>query len=125
MDARGASAVLMPAPPASALSGSPASDWILDPVLVDCAFQLQVIWARLHWDMTLLPGALGSAVLLSTDPFPAGGVRLELRIRPESVPPLCNVDHYFSTLDGRLLAAITVAQGVGSKALNRLGSASR
>jgi hypothetical protein len=52
-------------------------------------------------------------------------VRLELRIRPESVPPLCNVDHYFSTLDGRLLAAITVAQGVGSKALNRLGSASR
>jgi hypothetical protein len=120
MDERGASAVLVPASPASALSGSPSSDWILDPVLVDCALQLQVIWARLHWDVTLLPGAIGSAVRLSTDPFPAEGVRLELRIRPESVPPLCNVDHFFLAADGTLLAAMTNVQGVGSKALNRL-----
>jgi hypothetical protein len=111
---------LLPSPPAGALNGSPTSDWILDPVLVDCALQLQVIWARLHWDVTLLPGAIGSAVRLSTEPFPAEGVRLELRIRPESVPPLCNVDHFFFAADGTLLAAMAKVQGVGSKALNRL-----
>ena len=43
-----------------------------------------------------------------------------MRIRPESVAPLCHADHYFYGPDGRLLGVITNVQGVGSKALNRL-----
>jgi hypothetical protein len=114
---------VLPTTPASCLRGAPTADWLLDPVLVDCAFQLQVIWARLQWDVTLLPGAIDSVVRVASAARAADGVRHELRIRPESSPPLCHADHYFYAPDGRLLAAMINAQGVGSKALNRLAGA--
>ncbi len=121
MDERGARAFLLPSTPASCLSGAPASDWLFDPVLVDCAFQMQVLWARLHWDVTLLPGAVGEIVRMASGGFASEGIRHELRVRPESASPLCHCDHYFYALDGRLLGAMTNVQGIGSKALNRLG----
>jgi hypothetical protein len=119
MDERGASSVVLPSSPSSCVRGA-EGDWLLDPVLVDCALQLQVIWARVHWDVTLLPGAIGSFVRVANDAGAGDGIRHELRIRPESSPPLCHCDHYFYAQDGRLLAAMTDVQGVGSKALNRL-----
>ena len=62
---------------------------------------------------------------IANDVHEQGGVRHELRIRPESTPPLCHCDHYFFAPDGRLLAAMTDVQGVGSKALNRLAGVGR
>jgi hypothetical protein len=121
MDERGASAVILPSTPGGCLRGSSGATWLLDPVMVDCAFQLQVVWARQQWGMTLLPGSIDSVVRSAVDTSEAvEGIRLELRIRPGSTPPLCSADHYFYAPDGRLLAALTNAQGVGSKALNRL-----
>ena len=121
MDERGASAVVLPSTPAGCLRGSPGGRWLLDPVMIDCAFQLQVVWARLQWGVTLLPGSIDSVVRSVVDTSQATeGVRLELRIRPGSKPPLCHADHFFYAPDGRLLAVLTNAQGVGSKALNRL-----
>jgi len=118
MDSRGATALLLPSDPRSCINGAEGA-WLLDPVLVDCALQMQVIWARLNWDSTLLPAMIGGFVSSAT-PAPDEPVRHELRIRPESVAPLCHCDHYFYGADGRLLAAMTNVQGIGSKALNRL-----
>ena len=101
------------------------SEQALDPLLIDCAFQMQVLWARLHWDVTLLPGAVDSVVRVATGAHVADGIRHELRIRPESGSPLCHADHYFYGPDARLLGAMMNAQGVGSNALNRLGTVHR
>jgi hypothetical protein len=120
LDERGATALIVPSDPASWIRGA-SGEWLLDPALVDCAFQLQVIWARLQWGVTLLPGSIDRVARVAAAPGAASdGIRLELRVRPESKLPLCHADHYFFTPDGRLLVAMTNSQGVGSKALNRL-----
>ena len=52
-------------------------------------------------------------------------MRHELRIRPESSPPLCHADHWFYGSDGRLLALLEDVVGVGTQTLNRLAGARR
>ena len=64
------------------------------------------LWARLQWDVTLLPAEIG-ATCASTRRRPGEPVRHELRIRPESKPPLCHADHWFFGADGRPLATLT------------------
>ena len=32
--------------------------WLLDPVMLDSALQIQVLWARLQWEVTLLPAEI-------------------------------------------------------------------
>ena len=110
MDERGLSATVR--------SSAPGARWWLDPVTVDCALQLQVVWARLHWDVTLLPAEIGGARVFA--PLVGDAVRLELRVRPGSKPPLCHCDHVFLGPDDRVLATLTDVVGTGSKALNRL-----
>ncbi|GIJ25223.1 hypothetical protein Vqi01_03850 [Micromonospora qiuiae] len=122
MDRRGARAELRPSVPARCVRAPESARWVLDPVLVDAALQMQVLWARIHWDMTLLPTELGQ-LRRYADLAPAGGpapIRHELRIRSASRPPLCRADHYFHDGEGRLLAVITDMVGVGSRALHRL-----
>ncbi|HLG73705.1 MAG TPA: SDR family NAD(P)-dependent oxidoreductase, partial [Chloroflexota bacterium] len=97
--------------------------WLFDPVLMDAGFQLQVLWARQHWDVTLLPSSVGSYRRFGS--VPSGPIRHELRIRPESREPSCHADHYFYDSDGRLVLVMTDVEGTGSKALNRLASAGR
>lgn len=128
---QGARALLLPSSPAECLGGNPSGDWVVDPGLIDAALQLQVIWARLHWDVTLLAAGFeayyrfGSAHAGPLHGGEMSAIRYDLRIRPESRAPMCGADHYFWGPDGRLLAAIANAQGTGSRALNRLaGSAS-
>lgn len=133
----GARATLRHSSPRVCLSNNPLGDWLIDPVVIDSALQMQLLWARLHWDVTSLPTAsqgfrrigplrseprraASSAGLIEAD-----GIRHELRIRPESQAPLCHADHYFYGVDGRLLGVLTDVMGVGSTALNRLGGASR
>jgi hypothetical protein len=126
MDERGAVALLRPSAPAECLGGTDTSAWLLDPVLLDSALQVQVVWARLQWDVTLLPAEIGAHARapVSTGAELPGGelLRHELRIRPESRAPLCRADHWFYRSDGRLLATLTDVVGVGSRALNRLAA---
>jgi hypothetical protein len=129
MDERGARALLRTSTPDACLAGdAPHGPWLLDPVLLDSALQVQVLWARLHWDVTLLPAEIRAhdrAVGGSFADLPAGAlVRHELRVRPGSRAPLCHADHRFTGPDGRLLATLTDVVGVGTKALNRLAAAS-
>jgi acyl transferase domain-containing protein len=123
MDERGAVSLLRPSNPAQCLAVADASDWLLDPVLLDSALQVQVVWARLHWDVTLLPAEIATyrRALSGPRPVPSGGlVRHELLVRPDSEPPLCRTDHRFHLSDGRLLATLGGVVGVGTAALNRL-----
>jgi acyl transferase domain-containing protein len=126
MDERGAVSLLRPSTPAQCLAGADGADWLLDPVLLDCALQVQVVWARLHWDVTLLPAEIATYRRALSGPrtVPAGGlVRHELLVRTDSEPPLCRTDHRFHLSDGRLLATLGGVVGVGTAALNRLAGA--
>ncbi|HEX8857114.1 MAG TPA: SDR family NAD(P)-dependent oxidoreductase, partial [Thermoleophilaceae bacterium] len=124
MDERGARAVLRPSTPGGCMTQADGLEWLLDPILLDSALQMQVLWARLNWDVTLLPAEIrahGCAVpahMRSRDP-----VRHELRIRPGIQPPLCHADHWFYAADGTLLATLSDVVGVGTQALNRLAAA--
>jgi hypothetical protein len=122
LDERGAVARLQPSTPGSCLAGAVGVAWMIDPVLVDSALQVQVVWARMQWDATLLPAEIGSYDRVD-EPRVGELVRHELRIRPDSAPPLCNADHWFFGDDGRLLATLGGVVGVGTQALNRLSTA--
>jgi len=119
MDSRGATALLRPSQPQASVTGTDGQRWLLDPVLLDSALQVQVIWARLQWDATLLPAEIGGYDRFDA-PRDGELVAHEMRIRGESNPPMCHVDHWFYGSDGRLLATLTNVVGVGTKALNRL-----
>jgi NAD(P)-dependent dehydrogenase (short-subunit alcohol dehydrogenase family) len=121
MDERGARALLRPSAPGRCVAGADGLDWLLDPILLDCALQLQVVWARRHWDVTLLPSQIG-ACRHAAVPATRALVRHELRIRPGSRPPLCHADHWFYRSDGVLLATLADVVGVGTRALNRLAA---
>jgi acyl transferase domain-containing protein/NAD(P)H-dependent flavin oxidoreductase YrpB (nitropropane dioxygenase family)/short-subunit dehydrogenase len=122
MDERGASALLRPSQPGQCVAGADGRQWLLDPVLLDTALQIQVVWARMQWDVTLLPAEIGCCERIAA----AGEgelVRHELRIRPASTPPLCHADHWFFGANGRLLALLQDVVGVGTQTLNRLAGA--
>ncbi|MFO0891868.1 MAG: SDR family NAD(P)-dependent oxidoreductase [Isosphaeraceae bacterium] len=139
----GARAILRMSSPNDCLRDGEPRGWLLDPVLIDSAFQMQVLWARLHWDVTLLPAGVQSCRFLDRrreDPGagePAirsdrGRVRAireeltyELRIRPESEVPLCTADHYFFDSTGRQVGTLLRVEGTGSRKLNRLSSPQR
>ncbi|HTQ67172.1 MAG TPA: SDR family NAD(P)-dependent oxidoreductase [Solirubrobacteraceae bacterium] len=122
MDGRGASARLRASHAEACVTSAGGRPWLIDPVLLDSALQMQVVWARLQWGVTLLPAEIGEYVLLA--PVGEGEhVRHELRIRPDSKQPLCHADHWFYGSDGRPLALLRDVVGVGSQALNRLAGA--
>ncbi len=122
IDERGVTALLRPSQPGQCVAGADGLRWLLDPVLLDSALQVQVLWARLQWDVTLLPAQIGGYVRFG-EPTGGGPVRHELRIRPESKAPLCHADHWFYAADGRLLAVLEDVVGVGTQTLNRLAGA--
>jgi acyl transferase domain-containing protein/NAD(P)H-dependent flavin oxidoreductase YrpB (nitropropane dioxygenase family) len=138
MDERGARSRLARSIPPESVAGTEGLGWLLDPVMLDSALQVQVIWARLQWDVTLLPAQIGAwrAVAAAGAGARAGltatagangaapvPVRHELRIRPESGAPLCHADHWFYDSEGRLLATLEDVVGVGTQTLNRLAGA--
>jgi hypothetical protein len=124
MDARGARAVLRPSAPATVLAAAGAEGrWWADPVTIDGALQVQVIWARLNWGVTLLPAQIGRVHVLA--PLEGDEVHLDVRLRPGSRAPLCHMDHVLRAPDGRVLVVMEDVVGTGSKALNRLASAAR
>jgi hypothetical protein len=124
MDERGIATLLRPSQAGRCIAGASGLEWLLDPVLLDSALQAQVIWARLQWDVTLLPAEIGSYRRVRPVASAAGElVRHEVRVRSGSRPPMCHADHRFRAADGRLLATLDDVVGVGTQALNRLAAA--
>ena len=77
----GAQALLQPSRPQDCLRGGDPSDWLLDPVVVDSALQLQLVWSRLHWELTLLPLELAE-LTVTTSPTPRHGSDPPRHARP-------------------------------------------
>jgi acyl transferase domain-containing protein/NAD(P)H-dependent flavin oxidoreductase YrpB (nitropropane dioxygenase family)/NAD(P)-dependent dehydrogenase (short-subunit alcohol dehydrogenase family) len=94
-------------------------DWLIDPLLFDSGLQLFILWSRDQWDMTTLPSRFGSYRrfgLLSGE-----SAYCELTIRPETGRQTIHADIVFRGRNGEVLGILEDAEGVASKALNRLG----
>jgi hypothetical protein len=131
MEAAGARALLQPSRaqdclrPDRADTADGTGDWLLDPVVVDSALQLQLVWSRLHWGLTLLPLELAE-MTVTTSPAPRHGlVRHEMNVRADSVRPLCRADHLFRDESGAVLLTMHGMVGAGSAALNRIAGSDR
>ena len=109
-------ALLRLSTPAARLDGARGGSWLLDPVLLDSALQMQVLWARLNWDVTLLPAEIGGhRRYASASVAPEELVRHELRIWPESEPPICHADHRFQLADGGCWRRSRTSSGSGPR----------
>ena len=117
----GAEAVLRPSTPADLIDDADGGGWLFDPVIIDSALQLAMIWYRLYEDMTPLPSRL--ARLRRFAAWPACAVRCHMRARVAGAGHLLTADYAFTDDSGRLLAAMDGMELSGSRALNRLGGA--
>ena len=57
---RGSSPLCAPSSVQRCLADSPAGSWLVDPIVVDAAPQLAILWARANWDVTALPSRFGA-----------------------------------------------------------------
>jgi acyl transferase domain-containing protein/NAD(P)H-dependent flavin oxidoreductase YrpB (nitropropane dioxygenase family)/NAD(P)-dependent dehydrogenase (short-subunit alcohol dehydrogenase family) len=116
--ANGITGDLIPSMPEKCLVGGPQGPWILDPVVLDSALQLIIVWSRMHWDMTPLPTRLHSYRRFGS--LSGGKITCQMRIRPDPSGRIVHCYPAFFGHDGQLLGLIEDAEGVCSKALNRL-----
>ncbi|MEW6298391.1 MAG: SDR family NAD(P)-dependent oxidoreductase [Thermodesulfobacteriota bacterium] len=113
------SAIVRPSTPERCLGAGADGRWLIDPVVVDCGFQLAILWARAHNDMTPLPSVLGTYRRFGV---PSGApIRCHMHAEARAGGTLLLNQFFFSELDGRLLGVIENMEGTCSKALNRLG----
>ena len=112
------SAVLRPSDP-ERLIPSARGAWVIDPVLIDSAFQLAILWVRAHHDVTPLPSRLGAYRALG---LPTGApVQCHLRAQASMGGSILNTSVVFVEGDGRVLGVLEDMEFTCSKALNRLG----
>jgi hypothetical protein len=116
--ANGITGDLIPSMPEKCLVAAPQVPWILDPVVLDSALQLIIVWSRIHWDMTPLPSRLH--MYRRFGPLAGGKITCQVRIRPDAAAHIVHCDFTLAGSDGQLLGLIENAEGVCSKALNRL-----
>ena len=77
-----------------------------------------IVWTRMHWDMTPLPSRMQSYKRFGA----LSGQRINCQMRSKLIPPgtLCIVTSRSMETAGQLLGLVEDAEGVCSKALNRL-----
>lgn len=114
----GVIAQLAPSTPTRCLAHSPTGDWLIDPVMVDSALQLIILWARMYIDMTPLPARL-SCYHRFAGPI-KHPVRCEAAVQHTRGTPFILADFRFIDASGRLVGWLEGLQGTCSKALNRL-----
>lgn len=114
----GVIAQIAPSTPRRCLAGSPSGDWLIDPVMVDSALQLIILWARVYLDMTPLPARL-TAYHRYEGPI-REPVRCEATVRHVAGTPIIHADFRFLSADGTLVGWLEGLEGTCSKALNRL-----
>jgi len=118
MDAHSISAVVRPSAPAR-LVAEAKGGWLIDPVLVDSAFQLAILWVRAHHEVTPLPSRLGAyrrLRLLSGAPL-----RCHLRAEAGAGAAALTTQIAFVEADGRTVGVLEDMEFTCSRALNRLG----
>jgi hypothetical protein len=115
--ANGITGDLIPSVPERCLLGAPQTPWIIDPIVLDSALQLVIVWSRVQWDMTPLPARLHTYRRFGA--LSGGKISCQIKIRPDSSGHVVYCHFALSGDDGQLRALIS-AEGACSKALNRL-----
>jgi hypothetical protein len=116
--ANGIAGDLTPSMPEKCLGGEAQGSWIIDPVVVDSALQLIIVWSRMQWDMTPLPARMRSYKRFGS--LFGKRIKCQMRIKPDVSGHIVHCDVALIGDDGQLLGMVEDAEGVCSKALNRL-----
>ena len=120
---KGLCAELIPSTPAMCLHPEAHGHWVIDPVVIDSAFQLSILWERFHYDMTPLIASVKSYQRFdSPSDLP---VRCWAQTKAISGGHILLTDFYFLDAGGKLTAVIEEMEASCSKELNRLGGAFR
>jgi hypothetical protein len=121
ISAAGISARLESLPPARLLAQPLAASWIVDPVLVDSAFQLSILWERWSFDKTPLPAGCDRVVFHAR---PAtGAVDCWMATRAADEGGELETDIFFRDASGRLLLEMRNMRFTCTRELNRLALA--
>jgi len=115
----GMSATLAASSPSRLLRGVTAAQWVIDPLVLDSAFQMCVIWARLNFDVTVLPTRFARFRRFR----PLTGPRVRCTFKPLGTNDRTNfhTSMTFSDEADNVLWQIEDMEFCGSNALNRLG----
>lgn len=120
MDGERMVATLAPSSPQRCVTGA-TGRWIIDPVLIDSGFQLCLLWARTHLDVTPLPARVRRYRRFAA--APRGPVRCELRAQMRTDGHILDTQYAFLDSQGHLLAIIEDMEVACSRSLNRLAGA--
>ena len=102
--------------PAEWIARPTRGTWIFDPLAIDCAFQLVVLWCRSHFGSNSLP-TLVRGLRQYQSRFPAEGVRILVEIR-EATETRAVADVEFLDADEGLIARLDGYECVIDRSLN-------
>ena len=114
----GISGTVLPSKPSGCVRGAAEGAWLIDPVVVDSAFQLSILYARSHYDMTPLPARFRSFRRFA--PFDGSPIRCEFRSRARAGGHVLDTQIAFLDERGRLLGLLEDLELSCSRELNRL-----
>jgi acyl transferase domain-containing protein/NAD(P)-dependent dehydrogenase (short-subunit alcohol dehydrogenase family) len=114
----GISATLTASAPRRLMKGATAEQWLIDPLVLDGAFQLGVIWARLNFDVTVLP--VRFRTFRRFCPLVGSHVRCTLQAQPANGHYSFHATITFVDEAENLLWQIEDMEFCGSNSLNRL-----
>jgi NAD(P)-dependent dehydrogenase (short-subunit alcohol dehydrogenase family) len=115
---QGISALLLPSSPAQCLSRNVDGQWLIDPVLLDCGFQLAILWERAHHNMTPLPARFKSYRRFG---FPPGTpIRCCLQVHSNAGGHMLLTDMSFVNPAGQVIGLLEGMEFSCNKDLNRL-----
>ncbi len=97
-----------------------ASNWLVDPGLLDAAAQLAWVWAASNRGEASLPNSLGRATRLGMDSGSGEDLRMVLRLRPETTAPQVLMDVAISDAEGRPLWLLEGLESTSDKSLRRI-----
>jgi acyl transferase domain-containing protein/NAD(P)H-dependent flavin oxidoreductase YrpB (nitropropane dioxygenase family) len=106
--------------PARCVTTADASQWVVDPVLLDSAMQLAGIWARHFQDVTVLPTGFKTMHVFHSVGLGKATARVFLD-EGNAINLLCDLAIYDEA--GRLALLVEGLGGIASKAFNRFSSA--
>ena len=111
----GINGVIQPSRPADLLKGIESGQWLIDPVVFDCAYQLGLLWTQEYCSMMALPSEVGSYIRYR--PYNGSPVHCEVFIKNVNNPKL-DLDFNFSDQDGKLFARAIDVTAIMNRALN-------
>jgi hypothetical protein len=109
---------LVPSMPQKCLGRQALGPWVIDPVVLDSALQMIIVWTRMQWDMTPLPARMRSYKRFGA--LSGQRIKCQMQIKPDATGHIVHCYVAFIGDDDKLLGLVEDAEGVCSKALNRL-----